>query len=135
MAKIGIECEGRLRGIKTLFIDASELTVDLGLKSLIEEGKVTHVYVSDHQNTLDYNELGKALGACYVTLEVTKVKDEPRPLNVGLMLALPEEHWNSVQLLGPDDQVKFSWNQHVLASSMRNFVATYPIEFVGDVEL
>lgn len=129
--KIGIECEGRLRGVETLFINASELGLQVAT-----DMSIRHVYISDHDNVLNYLEVARILSAFVVTIEVTKVRPEERLSNINLMLAMPTEYWDSVAALGPDDQVKFgSADRHVLCATKRCFVPTDPSEFDNDVEL
>ena len=134
MSKIGVEVEGRLRGVPTFFIDAEELDASAVAK-FINLG-VSHIYISDRYNTLNYNEVGHAFEGYLVTLDVTAVKEVSRPTNVTLMLSMPHGYWDSVQRLRPDDQVKFhSEDRNVLCVSARNLVATQPIEFLADREL
>jgi hypothetical protein len=140
MAKIGVECEGRLRGVKTLFVSAVELITNKHIiQDLLKENCTNHLYVSDHGNTLNYEAVGNMFENKQVTIEVTKVcgkQNMRRPSNVSLMLTLPQEYFNSVANLWEDDQVKFhSPEREVLCVAARNFIATTPDEFEGDTEL
>jgi hypothetical protein len=136
--KIGIEVEGRLRGVKTLFIGAAELELEgpSGIRAKMMAHNVTHLYVSDHNNVVDYETLGLSFYSLLVTLDVTRVKPGPRPQNVSIMLTLPYEFFIDVDRLAADDQVKFhSVDRDVLCVSARHLVRTQPIEFCGDVEV
>ncbi len=136
MAKIGIEVEGRLRGVKTLFCSADELVDRAKIISYAASKGITHVYVSDRNNTLDYVMLGWMFSDCLVTLDVTEVRQGVRPTNVTVILTMPHSYWESVSRLRPDDQIKFhSEGREVLCASVRNFVPTQPIEFLGDEEI
>lgn len=138
MAKIGTEVEGRLRGVLTLFVDAEEVLSSPS--ALINHAKnygITHIYISDRINVLDYEAVGSLLPQPYlVTLDVTVVSSKPRPTNMTLILTLPHAYWRSVECLRPDDQIKFhSVDRNVLMTTARTLVPTSPIEFCGDQEL
>lgn len=139
MAKLGIEVEGRLRGVPTLFTDAIAMARDGGadkVMTAMRQHEVTHVYISDRLNVLDYQQVGRWFGGYQVTLDVTKVAKQLRPANVTIILTLPHEYWESVANLGPQDQVKFhSEDRHVLCATMHSFVPTHPSEFEGDTDL
>ena len=126
--KLGIEVEGRFKGIPTLFLSAMEF-----LKAEWCGHKQQHVYVSDHDNTLPY-ELFSKYPTRVFTLELTQVKPEPRPGNVFLMLLLPG--YESVSKLNPGDQFKFHDEQrNVLCATQQSLIATSSEEFENDVEL
>lgn len=135
--KLGKEVEGRLRGVPTLFVDAYEVLNALAnVKHTIWQYSVQHVYISDHSNILDYNAVGAEFADKLITMDVTNIKAEPRPQNVTFILTMPHDFWASVQRLAPDDQIKFhSEHRDVLCASVRSFVPTQPIEFIGDQEL
>lgn len=129
--KIGIEVEGRLRGVKTLFCGPQDVAA---AKAYLAANPLTHVYISDRDNTLDYVMVGWSFPACLVTMDVTSVREGVRPTNVTLILTLPHSHWDNVARLRADDQVKFhSVDREVLCATARNFVPTQPAEFLGDV--
>jgi len=133
MAKLGLEVEGRLRGVKTLFIGASEIEA---AKAYLSLNPISHVYISDPENTLNYVVAGWLFADSLVTLDVTAVRAEVRPTNVMVILTMPHSYWDSVERLRPDDQIKFhSEGRNVLCAPVRNFVPTQPIEFLGDIEL
>lgn len=136
--KIGIEAEGRLRGILTLFASAEEFTDSYGvLFNHARNYGIAHIYISDRDNILDYETVGKYFVPPYfITLDVTEVRAGPRPTNMTIILTMPHEHWESVERLRPDDQIKFhSTNRDVLMTTARTLVPTSPIEFCGDKEL
>jgi hypothetical protein len=135
--KIGVEAEGRLRGVQTLFVDAIDVIYNLAkVKAALKDNAISHIYVSDRNNTLDYSFLGQHLEGYLITLDVTAVTPRPRPTNVTIILTMPYEYWQSVQMLRFTDQIKFhSEDRNVLCAAVQSFVATQPIEFAGDIEL
>jgi hypothetical protein len=122
--KIGIECEGRLRGIKTLFMNADE---DL-LKAadiLVERG-IGHVS-NFFQNA-------------HVTLDVTEVKDYCPRDNISIMFRIdkcPQDKiFDSIKNLRSDlDQIKIERDRQVVILPISCALTTEPHEFEGDIEL
>lgn len=145
--KIGIEVEGRLKGLPTLFMTANEALVFFNYKSLKDAvdpqhhkyiDQVRHVYVSDHANILyatDYCMVQWKDMAMPVTLERTFIDlcdAKEMPANVTIMLTVDSRgFWN----LRPQDQVKFSLNEHVHCMAVENMTVTEPKDFEGDIEL
>jgi len=135
---IGIEVEGRLRGIKTLFINADE---DL-LKAadiLVERG-IGHVYISDPDNKLSYRVTSNFFQNAHVTLDVTEVKDYCPRDNISIMFRIdkcPQDKiFDSIKNLRSDlDQVKVERDRHVIIFPMCSALITEPNEFEGDIEL
>lgn len=134
--KIGIEVEGRLKGIKTLFCDAQEL---VGARALFADDKtlssVKAIYVSDHDNTLDPSSSDLAWlidQGIFITLEVTQVT-EKWPDEVSIMLHVESD---SYWFLKPTDQIKFHrGDQRVDAFAVESAYKTMPEDFEGDQEL
>lgn len=136
--KVGVEAEGRLKGVRTLFVNASDVTDNIGrISAIMERHQLSHIYISDRDNVLDYSTLGNLFRHVLVTLDVTTVaSSKVRPKNVTIMLTLPYDLWQSVAALGNDDQVKFhSPEREVMCISARHFVYTSPSDFAGDVEV
>ncbi len=135
--KYGIECEGRLRGLPTLFVSAAELQAnEQGVHAAMLDRNLTHVYVSDRDNILDYTSLGTTFQDKIVTLDVTKVTSNSIPSNITIMLTLPYDYWESIQNLRFDDQIKFhSPNRDVLCATVRDFAYTNHTEFLNDQDL
>lgn len=128
--KVGIEVEGRLRGVHTLFCNASD-NIDRAVEQAILNG-IRHIYVSDNDNTLSYQEFIEYPNIQF-TLDVTRVQNIPRPSNITLMLRLPG--FEDVSALKADDQIKFEHNRTVLVASVNSLVRTNPDEFENDVEV
>jgi hypothetical protein len=133
--KIGIEVEGRLSGIKTLFVSAeefSEITANQKLSNLYVEHGFTQLYISDHLNVLKltstiFEELADHF---IITVEVTEVAEYSDYVNI--MLAIESKSfWN----LRKTDQIKFSDDMHVYSATIENMYYTTPDEFEGDVTL
>lgn len=131
--KYGIECEGMLKGLPTVFCEAFEID----RAAAYARGKgITHVYVSDRQNDLDYDQVGATLQGLQVTLEVTAAKGN-RPDNVALMLNCNRTFSAYVQVsqLAAKDQIKFEHNRNVIVLPMSEAIFTEPKDFDGDIEI
>lgn len=139
--KYGIEVEGRMRGVPTLFVDASEINTMSGLVFVLEnldDKGIRHLYVSDRDNTMDPDIVGNhaTFHGIQVTLDVTALAKPVTATNITVILTMPHSFWASVNNLGADDQIKFhSINRDVLCATKRVFVPTSPAEFEGDVPL
>lgn len=126
--KVGIEVEGRFKGVPTLFCGAHEY-----LKGIAEAKKqgVSHIYISDNKNKLAYHNPALANCGLLVTLDVTEVQGcLDRPSNITLMLRL--EGYPQVRRLKDCDQVKFEAKRNVVVLPMYNSINTSPHEFLGD---
>src|SRR5471030_209719 len=136
--KFGIEVEGLLKGIGTIFISADEYIAKAATGELHEAmnaRKCNHLYISDHGNRIEYKEVGELFASHTITLEVTNVFGN-RPNNVKVMLSLPQMFWTDVSQLNHDDQVKVdSPDRHVLCMPRSAMIATMPEDFAGDIEL
>lgn len=136
--KLGIEVEGRLRGVPTLFCNADFDTQEL--LANLRKHPVSHVYISDNTNKLGYHGIGALLRGYMVTLDVTEVRAESRPANVSLMLRLDGDGsllqlFEQVSRLTKEDQIKFERDRNVIVLPMTAAIFTQPSEFAGDVEL
>lgn len=132
--KIGIEVEGRLRGVPTLFCGAHEIHE---ARRLILQNRlnVSHVYISDNGNTLDYLTVSSLFAGLLVTLDVTCVGG-PRPANISIMLRIDGgDAYDSVNRLTAEDQIKFERDRHVIVLPMTAAITTQPHEFEGDADL
>lgn len=132
--KVGTEVEGRLIGLRTLFIASEELlklTVDV-FNGLKKEYNISQLYISDHYGSL--NLQSKALlelsEVTLVTVELTMLS--PCPDYVNIMLVVNN---SSFWKLRPDDQIKFSKELKVYCMSKRNMTVTNPEDFEGDILL
>jgi hypothetical protein len=145
--KIGIEVEGRLRGIKTIFIDHTETT---SLKDLLDTdarlAHIGHIYISDIPSTWDESNLmplGWVFDGYTITMEVTNslMDRSVLPSNISLMLNVEgigddgSSFYEHIENLLPDDQVKFNNGLNVLCVSKRHFIQTTPAEFLDDTEI
>ena len=139
--KIGVEVEGRLRGIKTLFMDASEgycKAIDV-LASEAGRG-IGHIYISDPENTLSYRIVSNVFMGFHVTLDVTEVKEYCSRDNITLMLRIdkcPQNRiFDSIKYLRSDlDQIKIERDRQVVILPMSCALTTEPHEFEGDIEI
>lgn len=142
--KLGIEAEGRFKGLKTLFMSAEEaikvfdprlpLTLKMSQKAVKALAEVQAVYISDHQNTLKpdnpiFDQFRST--QLIISLEVTKL-DEVWPEDICILLNVDS---SSFWHLKETDQVKFNYDQTVYCSTLENMSHTYPEDFRGDIEL
>ena len=159
--KLGIEVEGRLRGIKTLFMNYDEIQQALDhhkgdsnkfgiwLHTYVIQQGASHLYISDHANQITPHFFNENLGPflerktrIMVTLEVTQYNESWYAVryqypSLGFMLSLegPPSLWS----MSPLDQVKFTKDTRrgpaVLCTLRLSFQRTDPDEFQNDVEL
>lgn len=134
--KIGLEVEGRYKGLRTLFLIAEEFN-RIPSEDIIEiatENKAQQIYISDHNNEV-LNQCtfhGSQWSTFKVTLEVTQVMFYQDHSAVHLLLVIPEEN---VWRLKPTDQIKFSRDHTVYAVPVESMYKTTPEDFFGDVEV
>lgn len=155
--KIGIEVEGRFRGERTLFCQASELQEALRRWNTLKvKHKLTALYVSDHDNLLtddDFTDLlafvtsdcnrSEAFRLPILTVEnltgrrcespllcfMVAVKVDPR--SIGLCYPGSGHPFP----LSSDDQVKFTCDRFVATTEADSFDLTSPDEFEADIEI
>ena len=136
--KIGMEVEGRLQGLKTLFVSADEyIGLVFGwLKVDRQKWEFEQIYVSDHLNEIDMSlmvdEMNKVFGRpLVITVECTKIDKTP-PDGVNVMLVIDSESfWH----LREHDQIKFTKDMTVYATTPSQMVVTHPEAFDGDITL
>ncbi|QRE00064.1 hypothetical protein [Burkholderia phage BCSR5] len=149
--KIGLEVEGRLKGIPTLFTNA-EFVRDHTRKvqNALRVHSINHLYISDNSGILTYEKVGLEF-SCYVTMDVTKTRVEYRPSNITLMLRVDPSafHWlgqnevegpafwsfTDIECLREGDQIKFERDRHVFVFPVTQAIKTAPADFEGDLEL
>ena len=129
--KVGIEVEGRLLGLKTIFINHNEI-VTTNLSSFILDNQVQQLYISDNDNKLDLysGTLYELSNLCLVTVERTVVDNYPLHINI-MLNVVNSSFWN----LRRDCQVKFSQGLNVYATTPRQMIRTIPEDFSGDITL
>jgi len=141
MAKLGLEVEGKYAAfnLKTLFMSAEEYMEAEDILDIVNEQDVEQLYISDHLNLLDLNDIGRrfADSDVLVTVELTQL-DEVPPEGI-------EIYWNAsqasyaqaktIRYLRSEDQVKVECAKHVMSWVVGEAVLTFPEDFDGDVEL
>lgn len=140
--KIGMEVEGRYKGLPTLFMTAEEYLAGMqiysanpDLQDLMDVQR--HIYVSDHKNKININNLmGFWDMSRLITLEVTKVPTNRRewPRNVTFMLVIPHKGLNFWHLKDMD-QIKFTQQQTVFTADIDSMPKTFPRDFEGDIKI
>jgi hypothetical protein len=142
--KYGIEVEGRLRGVKTLFMDANEPVQKVLDFLYSDEGRgIGHIYICDHENTLNYRQVAYLFKGFHVTLEVSKVEGPELRLgteNLSIMFRIDlcptKAIYKSISLLSSlFDQVKIEKDKKVYVFPFSSVITTLPNEFEGDVEI
>lgn len=138
--KVGLECEGRHKGMPTLFLDASELPIwrkRLG-DSLIRRDWIEQLYVSDLGNTLNLEMIPPELENVspltndpIITIERTMIPSNIHPRIEIMLHVINESFWR----LGGVDQIKFSKDKCVFSIKKDQMVKTIPTDFEGDKEL
>mgnify|MGYP003423883220 FL=1 len=146
--KIGTEVEGTLRGLKTLFCQASELQSALThWEKLQPIHKLQALYVSDHENVLTENEFQRlakftSMGSCPTVTVENLTGRRIEDYRVGFMLAVQTDPrsmgffpWPGTVKLDKHDQIKFTFDRFVATAEVRDFDITTPEEFNGDIEI
>jgi hypothetical protein len=142
--KLGLEVEGRLRGLPTLFLGAAYVEKAVAfLKHLSENNQQApgHVYISDNDNILDYVDVSDLFPTKLVTLDVTEIQyDSPLdiPENIVIMLRLKgSDHdiFENVVRLRSTDMIKIEHERNVFCFTVGSAMLTEPHEFDDDVEV
>jgi hypothetical protein len=129
--KVGIEVEGRFKGLKTLFVDYSELYSD-DVNAVADEYNCQQIYISDLTNYLDLSEdLTYINDKFIITIERTVISNKVNP-RLNIMLHIENE---SFWLLKPNDQIKFSREQFVFATPKDTMFVTLPTDFDQDINV
>ncbi len=143
MAKIGIEVEGMMQGedVRTFFCSTEEyIRYDIDkLMEFLDEREVEMIYISDHHNELDLNNLGEVFedSGFAVTVELTELTEEP-PANVAVFWNVSQASYaqsRTIHFLRAADQIKIENEKTVLSFVARNAVITLPQDFDGDREV
>lgn len=123
---IGLEAEGRLKGVSTLNLTWEEFATG-------EYKKVTHpvgnLYITDLDNKLDLDEIDKQrnpLTDPILSIERTKVERQYENINIIFFVDVP------VFNLKETDQIKMNKGQYVWMCSMENMTKSNPSHFTGD---
>jgi hypothetical protein len=132
--KLGVEVEGRLRGLRTLFLQASECKGKNAeeIKQSIPEGmNVEQIYISDLENEFKLTGLWlhRLAEDFLVTVEVTELTCKP-PEGVNVILRIDSpSFWH----LRETDQIKFTTEEnHVWMYVAEQGMATRPEAFEKD---
>jgi len=134
---LGIEVEGKYKGIKTLFISADELwMIPLFFEKYAHQAKeIKQLYISDHANELDIRPGSPVLlykeRFDLITVERTACAG-PHDAEIHVMLVV--EHSDFWALL-ETDQIKFTRNHYVWAITKGEMHKSIPQDFEGDKEV
>ena len=127
--KVGIECEGRFKGLVTLFCDAKEFDTDARLLDL-SLLPIQQIYISDHENVLNLNDSDLCnfhRNNVRITVERTNFDSAPYWINIMLVID-NESFWN----LRYQDQIKFSKDLNVYSVLKDQMYYTDPADFKSD---
>jgi hypothetical protein len=133
--KLGLEVEGRFKGVQTLFVSEEEFTnqrfeIDCIIKDMVD---IKHIYISDRNNRLDLEQPLELRRNLLVSIERTSIPNiSIDPTITCVLLRVDTE---SFWALRPTDQVKFSKNHNVRTVTVENMSMTIPTDFDNDVEL
>lgn len=137
--KLGIECEGRLKGLKTLFISAEEFKHDLSVENYITQhySQLQQVYIVDKKNILreiDLIKLSLFTHCLTVTIEVQSLSYELLQFNHLFNVILSVE-MNDAFHLKSTDQFKVHYNNHVMVVPIEMMIKSSPEDFVNDQKI
>lgn len=133
--KLGLEVEGKHKGLSTFFIDETELDLFISnITNLLEEHlKTRHLYITaeDPNNTL-INKLSKLVPYLYITLEVKNINfTVPADIHIMYNIETP-----GVWVLKETDSIKFhNPEDQVLSTSLETMFFTHPEAFLNDIIL
>lgn len=149
--KLGKEVEGRLKGLRTLFMTADEainlfaetgpLKVKVKSKFKLNPEKLSEaitdvqaVYISDRANVLTPDHaVFEPIRSLDVVISVERTEvAEFWPDDICVLLRVENP---SFWYLKETDQVKFSYDQNVRCVTLENMSVTNPEDFRGDVQL
>lgn len=133
--KVGIEVEGKDKGLKTLFLNAHEITsiaeeclLDICNKHMIEQ-----IYISDLQNKINlFSEYFYNLSKEYIICFEVSFLEQPPPEHISIMLNLNRP---DLFFLKETDQIKFDKDLFVKAIPIKDMIITTPEDFAKDVEI
>lgn len=142
--KIGIEAEGRLKGIPTAFMEAEEfLELQRNLLTIPAIYTTTndpdHYYISDHKGIITYDVVDKFLNyfnTKYITLEVKKLPPKRYKWSGRINFMLHLDGAEQIFELEDRDQIKWvSKDNDVMSVSINEFEFTECADFYQDVVL
>ena len=126
---IGLEVEGRLKGIPSLFVNRDEF-----LSGAYK--RVTHpyhnLYITDHDNLLDLESINNTRNPLcdpIITIERTAVDRQYPNLNIIFVVQVP------MYALKDTDQIKTSIGQNVWMATVESMIKTTEDAFVGDINV
>ena len=147
--KYGVEVEGYLSGVRTLFCQVEEIPRLLSdeIKIAVKQHSLSHIYICDHGDTLTEDDVISIrekhlyLSITIETLGIPKVKLGPHLASY--MVNIPFEGTAQLAELSSSDQIKLTNGLHVMTVSGAFSMGTqkvrvgytYPEDFAGDIEL
>lgn len=134
MAKLALEVEGRLKGIKSLFLDVNDVVKlnDPKNKEILDS--VGQVAVSDLESKLTINDISILMNLnprIYITLETPEIKIPFEQIPDRLNIVLIIDKYQFFYLMATD-QIKFTYNDEVYMIPKECFIKTKPEEFDND---
>jgi hypothetical protein len=133
--KIRIEAEGRLKGLRTLFMEAEECDLMTLQAAVLRTSNVAihQIYISDLANKfpLAAKWLEPIAREFVITVERTELTQScPDYINIVLRI-LNQEFWR----LKKTDQIKFETGLAVKMFTVEQAICTLPKEYKGDTEV
>ena len=123
---IGLEAEGRLKGVLTLNLTLEEFDSGVYLGVTQPYG---NIYITDVDNVLDLDVLDANRDPFkdpILSIERTSVGRQYQNLNIIFLVQVP------VMRLKSTDQIKMHEGQHVWMTPLDCMVKSTPVDFVGD---
>lgn len=123
---IGLEAEGRLKGVPTLNLTCEEFASGEYKRVTAPYG---NIYITDLENKLDLDTLDKERDPFkdpILSIERSSVDRQYPNINIIFFVPVP------VLLLKETDQVKMHSGQYVWMSPMESMIKSTPKDFQGD---
>ncbi len=138
MAKLGVEVEGRLKGVNSLFVEVDEIKRLLNPENKYLLDQVGQVSVPDEESVITQEDIDILMSLdkrLVVTLETPYVdlplSDLPSRLNLVLVIKVPQFFDLAIT-----DQIKFvSDSRLVYMIPKESMIVTSPDEFDDDKEV
>ncbi len=138
--KIGIEAEGKLKGLRTLFVGVDDIATQKGfakVEDICSDEQILQIYISDPENCLDMRQTRlNVLAQDYaLTVERSVLTGTPPPRIQIMLRLIGEEGMASMKYLRPTDQVKLSKDKYTWVIPVECMITSCPEDIEGDIEV
>lgn len=126
--KLGIEVEGRFKGLKTLFFNIDE-KINL---NIFNNPSFIQIYISKIKTKFQNEKLiNDLLNKFFITIETDDLSDIPKYIKNKVSIILNIENENFFNLK-ETDQIKFNKNNNVYCISKESMFKSFPEDFLKD---